>query len=306
MDQVLQATQRRRGYWALAASVVILGLNWPMMKLGLAHVPPFWMAGLRFATSLPFIALYIAGTERRAPRLHRGDLPVIAIVVVAQCCGMMGLMTFALTRVPAGTASILIYTTPLWLFGFDWALSRRFPGGWRFGLSLLSGSGCAVIVLGTGFGTGGQTGGPVWPLLLILLAAGCWALSIRSIGRHRWQGSVIDALFWQCALASVAMLALALVVEGPWAPDLRAVAYLTYIGPVATGAAFGLQFFAGRQLPSARLVIVSTLTPVIGYTAASLALAEPLRPEVLTGGLILLAAVLLSVLPPPRALRTRG
>jgi len=41
------AHSRRAAYLLLAGVVVLWGANWPVMKLGLAELPPFWFAAIR-------------------------------------------------------------------------------------------------------------------------------------------------------------------------------------------------------------------------------------------------------------------
>jgi len=292
------AVSGRRAGLMLALSVLLLGVNWPVMKLGLEHVPPVWMVSLRFLLSAPVIAAMIALSRRRAPVLVRADLPVILGVAVLQLGLMMGLVTLALSHLPAGTASILIYTTPIWLVLLDASLGAGSGSGAvdkrRIATALMSGGGCALIV--------GSAGAPgLWgPMLLILLASGLWAITMRLVRRHRWQGGVRDALFWQMLIAGGGMAPLAYGLEGALprtALTPVAVLLMLVIGPVASGGGFGLLIAAGRQLPAAQVALVSTATPLIGFVSAALLLGETAAPVTLLGGGVMLAALVWGALP---------
>ena len=40
------AHSHRAAYLLLASVVILWGSNWPVMKIGLVEIPPFWFAGL--------------------------------------------------------------------------------------------------------------------------------------------------------------------------------------------------------------------------------------------------------------------
>ena len=206
----------------------------------------------------------------------------------------MGLITVCLQYIPAGTASILIYTTPLWMLVIDTLWYRQRPTAKRLLLTSTSTLGVAMILFASG-----QPG--AWlPLFGMLLASGLWAVSIRRVSFHKWHGSVIDAVFWQFALAGVVMLAVACVIEG--VPNFSEYGWrgwlsLSYIGPIATGLGFGLMVSAGPKLPPERIVLISTLTPIIGYVSSVILLGETLLPMVIVGATVMLCALTLNALP---------
>ncbi|MEH6737944.1 MAG: DMT family transporter [Sulfitobacter sp.] len=278
------------GKSALWLSVVVLGLNWPVMKLGLDYVSPFWMLALRYGLCVPAVGLFVLVTRRRLPTLIKADVPVILGVAALQFVMQMGLVTWGLQHIPAGTASILIYTTPLWLFFIDWIALRQRPDLRRTALVSFSAIGCGVVVAGS---TGEVA---IIPLATILLASVFWSLSMRLIGNHRWAGGVRDALFWQFLLASIVVFPIAWWAEGPLSGAVfswPSIGYLLFIGPVASGLGFGLMVFAGHRLPAPRIAMLSTAAPVIGFITATVILAEPLIPSVIFGGVIIIGALLL-------------
>ncbi|MGQ7248076.1 DMT family transporter [Halomonas sp. V046] len=298
------ATKRdtAKGVKLLLVSVLLLGLNWPVMKMGVEYFSPLWMVGLRFLLSVPVIALVIYAAHRRRPRLTRADVPVILGVGVLQFIVSMGLVTAALQYVPAGTASILIYTTPLWLLVMDVVVFRQRPPVFRVLLTLLSAAGCATIMLASG--EPGQ-----WaPLFVVLAAALFWAMAIRLVSQHAWQGKVLDAVFWQFLVAGIGMTALALVFEGLPTASMtapRAIALLTFMGPVVTGIGFGMLIGAGKLLEPAKVALISTLTPLIGYLGSMILLDEPILPMVVGGGALMLTALALGSLPKRQLKRLR-
>jgi drug/metabolite transporter (DMT)-like permease len=117
---------------------------------------------------------------------------------------------------------------------------------------------------------------------------------------HKWKGSVIEAVFWQFTIAGFAMLAIALIVEPTpnfEAYDISDWLLLTYIGPVATGLGFGLMVAAGPKLPPDKIVLISTLTPIVGYVSSVVLLKETLLPMVMAGAILMIAALIVNGLP---------
>jgi len=291
----LLAEQQSKGIKMLLVAVLCLGLNWPGMKVGLEIVGPVWMVCLRFLLSLPVLALFVLVTKKRFPVLNRKDRAVVLVVAFFQFILSMGLITLSLQYIPAGTASILIYTTPLWMLLIDTLWYRQKPPAKRLVLTGISTIGCAMILFASG-----EPGAWI-PLFGMLLASALWALAIRRVSFHKWQGTVIEAVFWQFTLAGVAMLALALIIEP--IPDFANYVWqdwllLMYIGPVATGLGFGLMVAAGPKLPPDKIVLISTLTPIVGYVSSVVILNETLLPMVVAGAVLMIAALIVNGLPP--------
>lgn len=279
----------------LLVAVLCLGLNWPGMKVGLEIVGPVWMVCLRFLLSLPVLAIFVLITKKRLPILNRKDRAVVLVVAFFQFILSMGLITLSLQYIPAGTASILIYTTPLWMLLIDTLWYRQKPPSKRLILTGISTIGCAMILFASG------EPGAWLPLFGMLLASALWALAIRRVSFHKWQGTVIEAVFWQFTVAGAAMLALALVFEPT--PDFVNYAWqdwllLMYIGPVATGLGFGLMVAAGPKLPPDKIVLISTLTPIVGYVSSVIILNETLLPMVVAGAVLMITALIVNGLPP--------
>lgn len=287
--------EQSKGIKMLLVAVLCLGLNWPGMKVGLEIVGPVWMVCLRFLLSLPVLALFVLITKKRLPRLNRKDRSVVFVVAFFQFILSMGLITVSLQFIPAGTASILIYTTPLWMLLIDTLWYRQKPPSKRLILTGISTIGCAMILFASG------EPGAWLPLFGMLLASALWAVAIRRVSFHKWQGSVIEAVFWQFSIAGMAMLGLALIFEPT--PDFLNYGWqdwllLTYIGPVATGLGFGLMVAAGPKLPPDKIVLISTLTPIVGYVSSVVILNENLLPMVVAGAVLMIAALIVNGLPP--------
>ncbi len=91
----------------------------------------------------------------------------------------------------------------------------------------------------------------------------------------------------------VAMLALAPLLPGVWAPlTARDWVLLAALGILCTALAHTLFIAALRRLPARTAALVSTLEPVYGIALAAVLLGEIPTPRVLAGGALVLGAVL--------------
>ena len=105
-------TLSRRQLVLLVLLTVIWGLNWPVMKQGLAHFPPLTFRAISLVMGLPVIglAVWLQKASFRIPREYWGTLIKLAIpnVVLWHC-----LMILAIPNLTSGRAAILAYTMPI-------------------------------------------------------------------------------------------------------------------------------------------------------------------------------------------------
>ena len=85
---------RRTAFLLLAMVVVLWGINWPIMKIGVAAIPPLWFGVLRLAIGAAVLFLVLIGTGRLAIPTRR-DLPIIASVGLLQMAGFLALVNVA-------------------------------------------------------------------------------------------------------------------------------------------------------------------------------------------------------------------
>jgi drug/metabolite transporter (DMT)-like permease len=167
----------------LAAVVVSWGVAWPMLKVGVSHLPPAWFGGWRMV--IGFAALFaLASLTGRARRPARADLPVVLSVGLLQMAAPTALMLFALLLVDAGRASLLAFTHPLWVAPLAvLALGERLDA--RAALGLASGMfGLAVLFNPLAFDWSDR--GTLLGNGLLLLSAMSWAAGIVHVRKHPW------------------------------------------------------------------------------------------------------------------------
>lgn len=287
----------------MAVVILLLGLNWPILKLGLRGADPLWFATVRiFLAALAYTLLLVA--QRRLAWPNRQDMPVLLGVGVFQMGIMVGLMTFGLKHVDAGRSVILVYTTSLWvlpgavLFLHE-RISRWQVAGFVAGLA-------GVVILFNPLDFDWHDRVALLGNASLLLCALSWAVALLQVRGHRWRLDPLQLLPWQSLLGALILLPFAAWQEG-WPPHLpwssRFVLILLYnVVPAGCFSLWGIMA-AGRVLPAVTLSIGQLATPVVGVLAAALMLGERPSGGKLMGLACILTGVALATVAGRRAAR---
>lgn len=279
----------------LGLVIVLWGVNWPIMKVGLHYMPPLWFAFSRVVLGALALALLLA-LRRRLHVPPRADLSVLLSVGLLQIGAFLALTHVALLYVGAGRSAILAYTTPLWVVPLSAVFLRE-----RIGLARLLAVGCGLAGLAVLFNPLEVDYGDHQALLgngMLLASAFVWALAIVHVHAHRWQATPFELMPWQMLLGALLLLPLALLIEPApridWGWPL--VAVLAYNGPVASAFCYWAFVTVNRSLEATTTSLGSLGVPIVGVLVAAIALGEPLTVAKLTGlGLISAGVVLLSL-----------
>ncbi|WP_244879815.1 DMT family transporter [Rahnella inusitata] len=288
-----------KGILLLIGAIVVWGANWPVMKSGLSHVSPIWLSSLRFATGgLCLFALQALTGKLRFP--PRKDWPLVVSVGLLQMMTFTVLGAIAMTEVPAGRSAVLAYTTPLWVtpiavLFFREKLSRRQLTG-----TLLGGAG--VVVLFNPFTFNWSDHALVLANLMLLTASFTWAMCILHLRHHKGVCSAYQLAPWQMLLASVPLIVMARVVEGPYDGDSSAslVETLLFMGPFATAFCFVAVNAASMWLSSTSMSTAMLGVPVIGLLMSVVFLGEHLTLTLAAGLLIISSGILIVTMKSPK------
>lgn len=294
-----QKSVKLKGILLLIGAIVVWGANWPVMKSGLSHVSPIWLSSLRFATGgLCLFALQALTGKLRFP--PRKDWPLVVSVGLLQMMTFTVLGAIAMTEVPAGRSAVLAYTTPLWVtpiavLFFREKLSRRQLTG-----TLLGGAG--VVVLFNPFTFNWSDHALVLANLMLLTASFTWAMCILHLRHHKGVCSAYQLAPWQMLLASVPLIVMARVVEGPYDGDSSAslVETLLFMGPFATAFCFVAVNAASMWLSSTSMSTAMLGVPVIGLLMSVVFLGEHLTLTLAAGLLIISSGILIVTMKSPK------
>ncbi|MBV2216742.1 MAG: EamA family transporter [Diaphorobacter sp.] len=269
------STSLSRADWAKALVVVVVwGLNFVVMKWGLATLSPLVLCALRFlAASLPFL-LFV-----RPPRhLSWG---VMAAYGLVQGVGQFGLLfTGMQLGMPAGMSSVVLQTQAFITMLMAAALLGETPHRWQWlGLCIAIGG---LVFIGAAHGDG-ASGMTLAGFLLTVGAAAMWAGSnlLTRVAARQGPYEPVSFIVWSSVFPIVPLLLLACVVDGTQAVvqqlrglggrELGVVAYLALL---STLLGYGLWTRLLQRYAASTVAPLSLLVPVVGLLSAMLLLGE--------------------------------
>lgn len=279
------------GLILIALLTLCWGINWPIMKVGLADIPVFTFRGscvLFGGVGLLAIAWLAGGPVM--PR-RREVMPLIWLslfnVLIWQVLSGYGVAWMA-----AGRAAVLAYTMPCWAVVLG-ALVLKERIDWKRGVGLALGVSGMALLVGDDLSAVGRA-----PLgaAFTLAAALAWAIGTVLAKRYRWELPLSAMVGWQLLLSAPPMLAVALAfeIDGIGAVGWPATWSLLYNMVFATLAAHWL-WFRILEIYPAGVASISTLSiPVVGLFTGAALLGEPLGWLEL-GALALVVAALAAV-----------
>ncbi|MFF0489430.1 EamA family transporter [Nocardia sp. NPDC004068] len=282
------------------AVVLLWGLNFLALHVGLEHFPPFFFAGLRFAVlAIPVVLL-----------VPRPRVPVRWLVLYGAGFGIAQfafLFTAMRAGMPTGLASLVLQSSAPFTVVLGAILLRE-----RLRPSQFAGLGVAVLGMAV-IGWDRAQHATVVPVLLTLAAGLGWAfgnigsrLAAASDAGHR-----VDPLhltLWMAVVPPVPMFALSAAVEGPatgWRAladaftpaGWPALAALAYTAVLATLVGSGLWTYLMGRYPAGAVAPLSLLVPVVGIGTAWLFLGERPSAPALAGAVVVIAGAFAATSP---------
>jgi O-acetylserine/cysteine efflux transporter len=277
--------------------VVIWGLNFVAIDIGLVGVPPLVFLALRFTlVSIPAVFLV-----KRPGIGWRNVLLVGAFLSL----GQFALLYLALALgLPPGLASLLAQTQIVFSVVVASLLLREHPSR-RQAVGILIGmAGLAVVIIGHTYAS------PWLPVLIALLSALSWAVG-NVLARRARAASGLSLVVWSGLVVPIPALGLALLVNGPDVVihslahlSLAAILSTVYTAVAASLIGYGIWNSLLTRYPTSSVVPFTLLVPIIGILAAWLILREQPTVSELLGGVIMLAGLGAAVIsrrtaPPP-------
>ena len=273
------------GFAFLATAILAYGGLWPVMRLGVDYIPPFWFAAARLFIGAVVLFVLLAATGRlRVPT--RADMPAVLSVGICMMGLYVSLVHFAVQFVPAGRGALLAYSTPLWVT----PVAVIFLGEKMTTLKL------AGLVLGlSGLGVLFNPAGFDWsdPDILLgnglcILAAFSWSVAILQMRGHRWNLTPLQLGPWQLLVATIVALPFALFLEprSDLHMGLPLIALVGYGGVIGTAVAMWSAASSIRYLGAVTSSVGFLGGPVCSLVISVLFLGEALT-LTLGGGLVL-------------------
>ncbi|MDO9357633.1 MAG: DMT family transporter [Polaromonas sp.] len=273
------------------------GLNWPVMKLGIADFPPLTFRALSIWLGIPLLglALVVMKVPFFVPRDKFRELFWLAF---ANMFVWQALIIVALKHLSSGRAAILGYTMPIF---------SALIGAWFFGnrLSARSWGGVAAAALGVSLLLWHEltnlSGAPV-AVLCALVGAATWALGTHKLRNTTLSVATLTISFWMTVMTAVVLSVLAVLFETPqWkAPGAATWWAIGYNGVLIFGFAHAAWYFLARSLPPVASSLSVMMIPILGVFSGALGLGEVLHWQDWTA-VVLMVLAIASVLVPQRA-----
>ncbi|MDH1337953.1 EamA family transporter [Ectopseudomonas oleovorans] len=268
--------------------IVVWGLNFVVIKVGLQGMPPMLMGALRF-----MLAAFPAILFVRRPQVPLRWMLAYGMTISV---GQFAFLFYAMyVGMPAGLASLVLQSQAFFtLFFAALFLGERLRGSNLFGL-LVAASGLLLI---------GLQGGQAMTLAgfaLTIAAASMWALGnvvTRKLGKVNLVGLVV----WGSLIPPLPFLALSLWLEGPEliSQSLRSLGLdsllvLAYLAFGATILGYGLWSRLLSRYPASQVAPFSLLVPVVGISSSALLLGERLGSLEMAGAALVMVGLLINV-----------
>jgi drug/metabolite transporter (DMT)-like permease len=273
--------------------ILTWAVSWPVIKVGVATVPPIWFGCLRYTIAAACLFALVA-VRRELVFPPRSDWPLIAVSGALQMGAYSALTGLALTVLPPGRASVLAFSTPIWVVPLAaWWLreliSRLAMVGVAVGLS-----GVFAIAAPSLHSDGT---GQIVAYTMLLGAAAAWAVSIVFVRAHRFTATPLALAPWQMLVAAALLLPLAAATEGPLPPvGARGAASLAYVGPIATAFAYWAVVETGRHFRASTMSMALLATPSLGILISALTLGETVGLSLIAGVVLIAAGIRLSTM----------
>lgn len=284
---------RKDGLLALLV-VVVWGLNFVVIKVGLHNMPPLMLAGLRFLL-VAFPAIFFVARPKIPLSLLLGYGLTISF---GQFAFLFSAIKFGM---PAGLASLVLqaqafFTIILGAFAFG----ERLQGKQRVGIALAV---FGVLVLIEASLNGQHVG--MLGFMLTLAAALSWAsgnIFNKKIMQHTSRPAVMSLVVWSALIPVVPFFLVSILLDGPTqiiqslvAIDMTTILSLLYLAFVATIVGYGIWGTLLGRYETWRVAPLSLLVPVVGLASAAVLLDETLTGLQLLGALLIMAGLYINV-----------
>ena len=281
--------------FAAAGTVLLWASAFPAITVAVRGLGPAGLAVARLAVASAALALAAPLMGVRRPK--RGDLPLIALCGLAGMSGYQLLLNAGERVVPAGTASLLVATAPVYASLLAVAFlgehaTRRHRASQHWAGSAVALAGTALIAVSHGLGFGASA--------LIVLAAAVLQAIFHTAQKPllaRYTGFEVTAYAMWAGTVFILPWTGSLL-RALWGPGAHAggaaIGSAVFLGLAPSAAGFVLWAYAMARMDVGRITVSLYLVPAAAIGISLVWLGQIPGPAELIGGAIALAGVLLA------------
>jgi O-acetylserine/cysteine efflux transporter len=291
----LDTLMRPKDLGLALAVIIVWGMNFAVIKVGVTGIPPLLLGALRFSLAAFPAVLFI-----RPPKVPlRWYLAYGLTISVGQFAFLFSAIAVGM---PSGLASLVLQSQAFFtLLLAAWWLGERWKANQLAGLVLAA---VGLVLIGSAHGLAM----PLTGFMLTVAAAIMWAcgnIVTRVVGRYAPMNQ-LGFVVWASLVPPLPFLALSAWLEGPTAMlaavqhvNLSAVGAIAYLAWAATLLGYGLWTHLLSRYPANRVAPFTLLVPLVGLTVGWLVFGEALQPVHFVGGALLMAGLLVHVFGAP-------
>lgn len=269
------------------AAAAILGLAFIAIKIGVGSAPPLLLTALRFACAAVPAVFFVA-----RPKTPLSLLTLYGLLIGV---GQFGLLFLAIGQgMPVGLASLVIQLQAFITMVLAWMLMGEIPQRAQRIAAIIALLGILVI------GSARLGGATLWPFLMVVGAAVCWAAG-NIVGKRAGRIDMFGFTIWSSLAAPVPLLALSFLFERQ-----RAIVALTHptwslalcvlvLAYGATILGFGLWSRLLSRYSASRVAPFALLIPVVGMVSGAFMFGEPLNRTELIGAALIMVGLSVNV-----------
>ena len=287
---------------ALATIYVVWGSTYMAIRVVVREMPPMAAAGIRFLVAGILMAGLAAVVDRAHGLPSRRQLFDYALAGVLLLAVGNGLVMWSEKAIPSSIAALIVASVPLWLTLFDGFRAT----GQRWSVRVWTGT--LIGLLGVVLVARPQGGiDPAhWTSILALqcatLAWTAGTLYAQSVTKRLplFTAAAVEMIAGAAALIAIStaagenLSAFAVAGRDAW----MGLAYLTVFGSLVGFTAFA---YCINELPASTVGTYAYVNPVVAVILGAVFLDERLTPGLLSGGALILVAVLFTTLGKRRA-----
>lgn len=280
----------------LALSIVLIwGVNFAIIKLGLRQVSPLALGVMRF-----FLAAFPWVFFIKRPNVPLSMIATYGLLIFALQFGF--LFTGMKIGMSAGLSSLILQLQVFFTIGLSMILLGERPTPWQLAGAVLAFSGVGMVALHIG-GDVSMVG-----LLLLIAAAAAWGggnvVSKQISQRAAAAPNVLGLVVWGSLFALPPLLAVALVLDPQhfissfagldWV-SVGSIAYIVYLSTL-----FGFAAWSGllARYPVSTVAPFTLLVPVFGFLGSAVLLGEPLQGWKLAASSLVIAGLCINLFGP--------
>ena len=276
---------------------VIWGSTWLAIKIGLAGVPPFLAAGLRFLLSAAMVGLILVARRSRIALTRDDRICVVSLGVLVFWLNYAAVY-WAELHISSGLTAVLFSTLPLTtaLLSTFWMRSEQ--------LTVPKVAGIMVGIGGTAllFWPQGRLGTmQVFGMLSTLVGSLCAAINLVVMKKHGQHSDPFVLNFLGMTVGAACLLIMSAALE-PWTTavwtrsNVVAILYLAVFGSVT---AFSAYYYLIKHLDATIVSLSALVIPIVALALGGAFLGETVAPTAVLGIATILAGVGIAMLPWP-------